>query len=77
MDDVAKVLVKLVGYGEKASEEFVVSCVNIDGRNICKYENNSEKKRDVEWNLVYVLVICLGRIGIDVCFRVDILRIYI
>ena len=32
---------KLVEYGERTREEFLVSDVNIDGRNICKYGNNS------------------------------------
>ena len=40
MDDMAirKVSVKLVGYGERAKEEFLV---NIHSRNIWKYRNNS------------------------------------
>ena len=33
--------VKLVGYSERIREEVLVSDVNIDGRNICKYGNNS------------------------------------
>ena len=39
MDDVAirNLLMKLVGYGERAKDEFLVSNVNIEGRNICKY----------------------------------------
>ena len=43
MDDVAirKVLEKLVGYGERAREKFLVSDVKIDDRNICKCGNNS------------------------------------
>ena len=43
MDDTAirKVLVKLVGYGERTREKVLVSHVNIDGRNIWKNGNDS------------------------------------
>ena len=42
MDDVAvrEVQVKLVGYDERTREEFLGSDINIEDRNICKYENN-------------------------------------
>ena len=48
---------------------------NSGGDNNWKNEEKRKKKREGEWNLFYVLVICLSQIGIeDVCFHVEILR---
>ena len=51
MDDVAirNILVELVGFGERARGKFFMHDVNIDGRNICNYENNGGAYRLREW----------------------------
>ena len=75
--EIRKVLVKRVG--ERTREEVLVSDVNIDGRNLLKYGNKRGDLKEWyerEWNLVYVLAMCLGRTGMeDISFRVDILRL--
>ena len=62
----------------KDKEEAIVSNVDLDVRNIGKYENNNGAwKMRREWNLVCLWVKCINRIGIvDVCFRIDILRLF-
>ena len=69
-----KGLVKQVEYGERTRGEVLVSDSDIAEIYVNMEIRVVLKKLEEEWNLVYVLVKCLGRVGIEnICFHVNIL----